>query len=89
MDDAINVHGTYLKVIRQIDRYTLVGRYMHDQSWGFDWGYVGDEVQFVRSKTMEVVGDTSRIERIAPLDKPSVEGAREFEIRFPNLLVTG
>lgn len=82
MDDAINVHGTYLKVIRQIDRYTLVGRYMHDQFWGFDWGYVGDEVQFVRSKTMEVVGDTSRIERIAPLDKPSVEGAREFEIRF-------
>ena len=38
MDDAINVHGTYLKVLQQIDAHTLKARYMHDQSWGFDWG---------------------------------------------------
>ena len=56
MDDAINVHGTYLKVMERIDDYTVKGRYMHGQAWGFDWGYVGDEVQFVRSNTMELVG---------------------------------
>ena len=55
MDDAINVHGTYLKVVERIDDHTLKGRYMHHQAWGFDWGYVGDEVQFVRSNTMELV----------------------------------
>lgn len=48
MDDAINVHGTYLKVVKRIDDHTLVGRYMHDQSWGFEWGRAGDEVQFVQ-----------------------------------------
>ena len=56
MDDAINVHGTYLKVVERIDDHTVKGRYMHGQAWGFDWGYVGDEVQFVRSNTMELVG---------------------------------
>lgn len=35
MDDAINVHGTYLKVVKRVDDRTLVGRYMHGQSWGF------------------------------------------------------
>ena len=34
MDDAINVHGTYLKVVKRVDDRTLVGRYMHGQSWG-------------------------------------------------------
>ena len=37
MDDAINVHGTYLKVVKRVDDRTLVGRYMHGQSWGFEW----------------------------------------------------
>ena len=56
MDDVINVHGTYLKVIKKLDNQTLVARYMHDQSWGFDWGFPGDEVQFIASKTMELIG---------------------------------
>lgn len=56
MDDAINVHGTYLKVMERIDDHTVKARYMHGQAWGFDWGYVGDKVQFVRSRTMELVG---------------------------------
>lgn len=82
MDDAINVHGTYLKVIGRPDDHTLVGRYMHGQSWGFTWGYPGDEVQFVRSKTMELVGERARIVSITPRDKATDHGAREFVIRF-------
>lgn len=68
MDDAINVHGTYLKVVERIDDHTLKGRYMHGQAWGFDWGFVGDEVQFVRSQTMELVGE----------DKPFVTTVAEI-----------
>ena len=82
MDDAINVHGTYLKVVERIDDHTLKGRYMHHQSWGFDWGFTGDEVQFIRSATMEIVGPTNRIARIEPADKPTTDGAKEFIITF-------
>lgn len=82
MDDAINVHGTYLKVIKRIDDHTLVGRYMHSQAWGFDWGFPGDEVQFIASRTMELLGGTNNIKSIVPYDKDVVAGAKEFKIVF-------
>ena len=102
MDDAINVHGTYLKVMERIDDYTVKGRYMHGQAWGFDWGYVGDEVQFVRSNTMELVGGTAKpfvtsVAEISEIDASStlnsqpstlrgLHGAKEFIIRFADAL---
>lgn len=82
MDDAINVHGTYLKVVKRVDDRTLVDRYMHGQSWGFEWGCPGDEVQFIRSNTMELVGKQNKIISIRPYDKEQTEGAREFLITF-------
>lgn len=82
MDDAINVHGTYLKEVKRVDDRTLVGRYMHGQSWGFEWGCPGDEVQFIRSNTMELVGKQNKIISIRPYDKEQTEGAREFLITF-------
>lgn len=82
MDDAVNVHGTYLKVVKRVDDRTLVGRYMHGQSWGFEWGCPGDEVQFIRSNTMELVGKQNKIISIRPYDKEQTEGAREFLITF-------
>ena len=82
MDDAINVHGTYLKVVKRMDDHTLVGRYMHDQSWGFDWGNPGDRVQFIRSATMDLIGEENRITAIRPYDTEEGKGAREFVITF-------
>ena len=82
MDDAINVHGTYLKVVKRVDDRTLVGRYMHGQSWGFEWGCPGDEVQFIRSNTMELVGKQNKMISIRPYDKEQTEGAREYLITF-------
>ncbi|WP_329904977.1 right-handed parallel beta-helix repeat-containing protein [Porphyromonas pogonae] len=82
-DDAINVHGTYLKVIRRVDNRTLILRYLHPQTWGFAWGYAGDRVQFVRSDLMQRVGsDTYKISRISPADTDSVQGAKEFCVIF-------
>ncbi len=96
MDDAINVHGTYLKVVERIDNYTVKGRYMHGQAWGFDWGYVGDKVQFVRSNTMELVGGSAKpfvtsVAEISELDAQGsqfkgLHGAKEFIIRFADAL---
>ena len=86
MDDAINVHGTYLKVIRRVDDKTLIARYMHGQSWGFDWGFVGDEVQFIRSATMELVGEKNKIASIRPIYQPTAHGERDFQISFSKKL---
>ena len=82
MDDAINVHGTYLKVVGRIDNHTLRGRFMHEQAWGFGWGCVGDTVQFLRSNTMEVVQPATTITAIKPADKPTAHGVREYLITF-------
>lgn len=89
MDDAINVHGTYLKAFEKIDARTLKGRYMHSQSYGFKWGEPGDSVQFIRSFTMEVFPEICVIESITPIDKETVSGAKEFEIRFTSVIPTG
>jgi ATP/GTP-binding site len=86
-DDAINVHGTYLKVIAREDNHTIKAQYMHPQSWGFLWGNVGDKVQFIASKTMDVIGDkTYRIQAIKAVDKPTEVGAKIFKITFDEIL---
>jgi hypothetical protein len=96
MDDAINVHGTYLRIVERIDDYTVVGRYMHGQSYGFYWGGEDDKVQFVKSSTMETAGENV-IDEIEPYNKQAVDGCmtshdvvwkceldgtKEFRIRF-------
>ena len=84
MDDAINVHGTYLRVIKRVDASTLIGRYMHPQAYGFEWGRVGDSVQFVNSKTMELIGEVNQIQSIKAVDQAEYHGAKVFEVRFKN-----
>ena len=81
MDDAINVHGTYLRIVKRLDDYTIVGRYMHGQAYGFYWGGEDDKVQFVNSTTMEIT-EANSIEDIEPYDKPQLDGAKEFKIRL-------
>ncbi len=78
MDDAINVHGTYLKIVSVLDDYTVEGAYMHNQTWGFKWGEVGDSVQFVKSATMDVLPEINRIKTI----KPTSKELKSFVITF-------
>lgn len=82
MDDAINVHGTYLKVVGRSGSRTLRARYMHGQSYGFRWGEPGDTVQPVNAPVMERFGSPLVIQSISPADKPAVSGAKEFDITF-------
>ena len=88
MDDAINVHGTYLKIVKRINDTTVVGRYMHPQTWGFEWGRQGDQVQFVRSATMDLIGKENRITSIRPYDKNEIQGAHEFIITLTHAIDT-
>ncbi len=85
MDDAINVHGTYLRVVQRVDDHTLIGRYMHGQAYGFYWGGAGDSVQFVRSNVMEIT-EGNRVVEITPGDKEQLAGCKEFRIRFVHAL---
>lgn len=86
MDDAINVHGTYLKIIKVVDKHTVIGQYMHHQAYGFDWGFVNDTVQFVQSNTMDKIGKVNKIVDIKPYDKSEVFGAKQYIIKLQNEL---
>ncbi|MGL4518875.1 MAG: right-handed parallel beta-helix repeat-containing protein [Phocaeicola sp.] len=82
MDDAINVHGTYLKVLKRITPTTVLAGYMHPQAYGFEWGRVGDAVQFVNSATMELMESQTTVKSIKPYDKEQIEGAKQYLIEF-------
>lgn len=86
-DDAINVHGTYLKLTKRVGATTVRARYMHGQAWGFKWGEPGDSVQVVESQRMELVDkQVYRIQSIKAVDAPTEFGAKEFEIVFNKAL---
>lgn len=51
-DDAINVHGIYLKVKCRSSVRTLSAQFMHEESWGLEWGVPGERVSFVDAMTM-------------------------------------
>ena len=86
MDDAINIHGVYLKVRERIDDHTLRCRFEHGQTWGFDWGDPGDTITFVRSENMENLPFTTTITSIRPADVDDVPGCREFLITCKDAL---
>lgn len=86
MDDAINVHGIYLKVKERRDDNTLICSYEHNQAWGFAWGDAGDSVCFVKSKTMEMLKNINIIKEIKPYDKETIKGAKVFIITFEDEL---
>lgn len=52
-DDPINVHGTNLRAVEKLDDRSLVLRFMHGQSYGYNAYFKGDTVVFVRAATME------------------------------------
>lgn len=82
MDDAINIHGTYLKITKRLDDRTVLAKYMHGQSYGFDWGYRGDSVQFIQSKTMELLKEKNSIVSITPVKAKDSDPVKEFKIEF-------
>lgn len=54
-DDAINIHGTYLRVVERPGGRQLRVRFMHHQTYGFIAFHAGDEVAVVRAGTLEVI----------------------------------
>lgn len=68
MDDPINVHGTSVRAIDKIDSRTWKIKFMHDQSQGFPFGDIGDDVSFLSRETMASIG------------KAKISGTRKLNI---------
>lgn len=81
-DDPINVHGTNLRAIRQINERTLELRFMHGQSYGFNAYFEQDTVAFVKASTME---------RFASATVKSVKrtSERTLEVEFDRVVPKG
>ncbi|MBN2651040.1 MAG: right-handed parallel beta-helix repeat-containing protein [Spirochaetales bacterium] len=84
MDDAINVHGTYLKVLLRLGGKKVIAKYMHPQAYGFAWGYDGDSVQFINPNTMDHHSGRNKIVRISPYRSKTIDGTKRFIIEFEN-----
>jgi hypothetical protein len=60
MDDAINVHCTCLRIVEKPDDRTLRCKYMHGQSIGFEIARPGENLRFIKAKTL-TDGETRKV----------------------------
>ena len=58
-DDAINIHGTHLRVIEKVSEKQIKVRFMHKQTFGFMAFNPGEEVLFTQWDTLENYGANS------------------------------
>jgi hypothetical protein len=69
-DDAINCHGTYLRIIDRIGDNRLLVRFMHPQTYGFPAYVPGDEVAVICGpKLREYAGNPRR--KVTALERKS------------------
>lgn len=85
-DDAINVHGTYLKVTKIVSPTTLKVRFIHPQTYGFEAFFKGDTVALVHSSKLQIFN--TRILSSAKLINER-EMLLEFEKPLSSDLVVG
>ena len=60
-DDAINIHGTHLRVVERMSQKRIKVRFMHAQTFGFMAFNRGDEIEFVGWDSLKPYGP-NRIE---------------------------
>lgn len=56
LDDATNMHGTYLKIERVVDERTLLARLNHPQQFDYDFAAAGDEIRIVDAQSIAPKG---------------------------------
>ena len=58
-DDYVNVHGTHLRIVEADEaKRTIVVRFMHAETWGFQAFEAGDELEFIRWDTLIPYAET-------------------------------
>lgn len=56
LDDATNVHGTYIKISQIVDNHTVRAGVKHHQQFDYVFAEAGDKVNFVHSETLLPIG---------------------------------
>ncbi|QTD37644.1 right-handed parallel beta-helix repeat-containing protein [Polaribacter batillariae] len=51
-DDAINIHGTHLRIVEKLSNRKIKVRFMHPQTFGFEAFHEGDSIEFIRNTTL-------------------------------------
>ncbi len=54
-DDPINIHGTHLRVVEFLSNTHVKLRFMHDQTFGFEAFFKGDDIELVDSRSLLAV----------------------------------
>ncbi|MDI4646432.1 right-handed parallel beta-helix repeat-containing protein [Cohnella hashimotonis] len=101
-DDAINVHGTYMRIEGRSAANRLRLRFMHPQSYGFAAFRSGDEIEFAGSGTLTSLGTgtVAGVERLGDrlleltLAEPAPEAVGEGDVVenvtwTPEVLIAG
>lgn len=86
-DDAINVHGTHLRITKIVDDRHLVVRFMHRQTFNFNAFRPGDEVQYTADDTLLSLG-TGKV-KAAKLSGDGKEMELEMEQPVPAGITEG
>jgi len=88
LDDAINVHGTSLRITEIPDRRTIVAKFMHHQSKGFPIASPGDEIRLIDNRTL--LSLDAKFHCVAKAEPIDVEHVRiTFEADLPENLQPG
>lgn len=72
MDDPINVHGTYVKIIKKIGSKKLLCRFMEHMSVGMNWARKGEEVSFIDNTSMKTLSKAKVVD-FHPLNNTDFE----------------
>ena len=54
LDDAVNIHGIYLRITRIIDLKTIVAERGHPEQYGVAVGFDGDRLNVLHSETLQL-----------------------------------
>jgi hypothetical protein len=87
-DDAINIHGTHLRVVQRLSDRRIKVRFMHAQTFGFMAFNPGDEIEFVRWDSLMTYGpnrvEEARLlgpkELLLTLEKPVPEEFQQNDV---------
>lgn len=87
-DDAINIHGTHLRVVERMSDKQIKVRFMHAQTYGFMAFNPGDEIAFVRWDSLKPYGSNRVMnaellnskELLLTLDRPVPQTLKEKDV---------
>ncbi|MFN4198605.1 MAG: hypothetical protein ACK4FS_06220, partial [Flavobacterium sp.] len=69
LDDSVNIHGTYVRVNKIIDDYTLAVETYHPQQNGYLFGEEGDLVRIIDQKNLQPTTDTLVLKKVKRINE--------------------